>query len=314
MTHKLARTAAALAVVLAPALPLAVLPAMAQDQKPATPPAAETKAEDVVVATVNGQKIMRSDVEFAAANLPPQYRQMPLQLIYPALLDQLIDGKLMSTEGRKLNLQSDPEVKKRLAMIEDRLIQDAYLQREVDKKVTPAAMKDRYEKLVKDQPAEEEVKARHILVKTEAEAKQVIAELKKGGDFDKIAKEKSTDKGSGAQGGDLGWFKKGDMVAEFADSAFKMKKGETSATPVKTQFGFHVIRVEDRRTAPPPTFEESEDEIRAELSREAVNQIVADVRGKSKIERFNLDGSKIEEKPADPAAKPAEPAKPADKK
>ena len=166
-------------------------------------------------------------------------------------------------------------------------------------------------------PAEEEVHARHILVSTEDEAKALIAELKKGAAFDKLAKEKSTDKASGAEGGDLGWFKKSDMVKEFADAAFGLKKGELSETPIKTQFGYHIIQIDDRRTAPPPALEELSDQIREELAREAVAAQLDKLRAGAKIEKFNMDGSKAEAapaapaKPAAPAATPAKPAAPA---
>ena len=142
---------------------------------------------------------------------------------------------------------------------------------------------------------------------TEDEAKALIAELKKGAAFDKLAKEKSTDKASGAEGGDLGWFKKSDMVKEFADAAFALKKGELTETPVKTQFGYHVIKVEDRRKAPPPAFEELADQLREEMAREAVTAQLDQLRSGAKIEKFNMDGSKPEPAPAKPAA-PAAPA------
>ena len=139
-----------------------------------------------------------------------------------------------------------------MAFVEDQVIQDFWLQREIAKRITPDKMQQRYQEKLKSMPAEEEVHARHILVATEAEAKDLLAELKKGTPIDKLAKEKSTDKASGAEGGDLGWFKRTDMVKEFSDAAFALKKGELSETPVKTQFGYHVIKVEDRRQAPPP--------------------------------------------------------------
>jgi peptidyl-prolyl cis-trans isomerase C len=168
-------------------------------------------------------------------------------------------------------------------------------------------LQKRYEERLKAMPTEEEVHARHILVSTEDEAKALIAELKKGAAFDKLAKEKSTDKASGAEGGDLGWFKKSDMVKEFADAAFALKKGELTDNPVKTQFGYHVIKLEDRRQAPPPTFEELQDQIREELARETVTQILDQLRAGAKIEKFNIDGSKAEPQ----AAKPAVPGAPA---
>ena len=271
-------------------------PAPAPAQKPADPKKDEVKKDDPVVAIVNGQKVLRSEVEGLMGSLPAQYRQLPIQMIFPALLEQMIDGKLLASEGRKAGMQNDAEVKKRLAFIEDRLVQEVYLTKEIDKRVTDEMLKTRYDKFIKERKPEDEVKARHILVKEEAEAKAIIEELKKGGDFDKIAKDKSTDKGSGAQGGDLGYFKKDDMVPEFAEAAFKLKKGEVTDAPIKTQFGWHVIRVDDRRLAEPPKFEEMKDELKGEVVREVVAKIVEDVRAKAKIERFNMDGSKIEEK------------------
>ena len=302
------RTLAALAVVVVVAAGIVFL--WLRNQGPAP---VDAKAGDVVVATVNGQKVMRSEVEMMAASLPPQYRQMPMQMIFPALVDQVINTKLLAGEGRKQGLQNDPEVRRRMTMIEDRLIQDTFEQKEIAKQITPEALKARYAKQVAAMPAEEEVNARHILVKTEEEATTIIAAVKGGGDFAALAKEKSTDTGSGANGGELGWFRKTDMVGEFAEAAFKLKKGEVSETPVKTQFGFHVIKLEDRRAAKPPTFEESEEELRTVLERELSAQVLEQMRAKAQIERFNPDGSKIveEKKPAE--NKPAD-TKPAENK
>jgi peptidyl-prolyl cis-trans isomerase C len=241
--------------------------------------------------------------------LPQQYRNMPLQAVFPALLDRIVDSKLVVQEGKKNKVTDDPAFKKRMAFVEDQVLQDFWIQREVARKVTQEKLQQRYEERLKSMPAEEEVHARHILVSTEDEAKAIIAELKKGAAFDKLAKEKSTDKASGAEGGDLGWFKKSDMVKEFADAAFALKKDELTETPVKTQFGYHVIKVEDRRKAPPPAFEELADQLREEMSREAVTAQLDQLRSGAKIEKFNMDGSKAEVAPAKPAA-PAAPGRP----
>jgi peptidyl-prolyl cis-trans isomerase C len=283
-------------------------PPAAKPQQPAQP-AKPTQAspKDPVVAIVNGQQIRLSELEVAQQALPPQYRNMPLKSVYPALLDRIIDSKLVVADGRKNKIPDDPAFKKRMAFIEDQILQDFWLQKEIAKRVTPEKMKERYQERLKSTPAEEEVRARHILVATEDEAKALIAEIKKGGAFDKLAKEKSTDKASGAEGGDLGWFKKSDMVKEFADAAFALKKGELTDNPVKTQFGYHVIKLEDRRQAPPPTFEELQDQIREELARETVTQILDQLRAGAKIEKFNIDGSKAEPQ----AAKPVVPGAPA---
>jgi len=273
----------------------------------ANPAQANPAAKDPVVAIVNGQSIRLSELEVAQQALPPQYRNVPLSSVFPALLDRIIDSKLAVADGRKNKIPDDPAFKKRMAFVEDQVLQDFWLQREIAKRVTAEKMQQRYQERLKSTPPEEEVRARHILVSTDDEAKALIAELKKGGAFDKLAKEKSTDKASGAEGGDLGWFKKSDMVKEFADAAFALKKGELTDTPVKTQFGYHVIKLEDRRQAPPPTFEELSDPIREELARETITQILDQLRAGAKIEKFSIDGSK----PEPQAAKPAAPGTPA---
>jgi peptidyl-prolyl cis-trans isomerase C len=284
---------------------------------PAKPPAqAAQPLKDPVVATVNGQPIRLSELEVAQQSLPQQYRNMPLQAVFPALLDRIIDSKLVVQEGKKNKVNEDPAFKKRMAFVEDQVLQDFWIQREIARLVTAEKLQKRYEERLKAMPTEEEVHARHILVSTEDEAKALIAELKKGAAFDKLAKEKSTDKASGAEGGDLGWFKKSDMVKEFADAAFNLKKGELTETPVKTQFGYHVIKVEDRRKAPPPAFEEMADQLKEEMAREVITAQLDQMRSGAKIEKFAMDGSKpdpaAQAKPAAPANRPAaQPAAPA---
>ncbi|MBM3648946.1 MAG: peptidylprolyl isomerase [Alphaproteobacteria bacterium] len=286
----------------------------AQPKPAAKPPAPQPAAQplkDPVVAIVNGQPIRLSELEVAQQSLPQQYRNMPLQAVFPALLDRIIDSKLVVQEGKKNKVNEDPAFKRRMVFVEDQVLQDFWIQREIARLVTAEKLQKRYEERLKAIPSEDEVRARHILVSTEDEAKALIADLKKGAAFDKLAKEKSTDKASGAEGGDLGWFKKSDMVKEFADAAFNLKKGELSDSPVKTQFGFHVIKVDDRRQSPPPAFEEMADQLRDELAREAVTGQLDLMRSNAKIEKFAMDGSKPDAPAAKPAAPAAAPARPA---
>jgi peptidyl-prolyl cis-trans isomerase C len=287
-----------------PAQPAAKPPAPAQKPQLSAP-----TPKDPVVATVNGQPIYLSELEVAQQALPPQYRNMPLSAVYPALLDRILDSKLVVADGKKNKVDADPAFKRRMVFVEEQVTQDFWLQKEVGRRVTPDKLQQRYQEKLKSMPAEDEVHARHILVATEQEAKDLLAELKKGGAFDKLAREKSTDKASGAEGGDLGWFKRTDMVKEFSDAAFTLKKGELSETPVKTQFGYHLIKVEDRRQAPPPTFEELAEQIREEVQRESVTQYLDQLRSSAKVEKFNIDGSKPEAQPAKapPAAVPTAP-------
>ena len=299
------------AVAAAPGLAQAQQPPAAKPpaQRPAQPAAPAPK--DPVVATVNGHQIYLSELEVAQQALPPQYRTMPLQSVFPALLDRIIDSKLVVADGKKNKIEVDPAFKRRMAFVEDQVIQDYWLQKEVAKRITADKLQQRYQEKLKSMPAEEEVHARHILVATEAEAKDLQAELKKGTAFDKLAREKSTDKASGADGGDLGWFKKTDMVPEFANAAFAMAKGGLSDTAVKTQFGFHIIQVDDRRSAAPPAFEEMAEQLREELTRETVTTVLNTLRATAKIEKFNIDGSKVDAPPPGAPPAPTPPAPPA---
>ncbi len=254
------------------------------------------KGDDPVVARVNGKELHRSDVALAQRSLPEQYQQVPLPQIYPMLLDQLVSGMLIAEAGRKDKLADDPEVKRRTARLEDRVIQEIYINRAVEAAATDKKLHEQYDKFVKAQPANEEVSARHILVATEDEAKAIIVDLGKGADFATLAKQKSTDPAKDT-GGDLGFFTRDSMVPEFADAAFKLGKGEYTKTPVHTQFGWHIIKVEDRRTAAPPSFEDSKDELTNEVAREVITAKVKALKDGAKVETFALDGSPMPAKP-----------------
>ena len=249
-----------------------------------------------VVARVDGTELHLSDVEAAQHSLPPQAQKLPLAQIYPMLLDRLVDGMLITEAGRKEHLDQDPDLQQRLRQFEDRLIQEAYLGRAIKSAETEERLKARYDTFIKDKAARDEVKARHILVKTEAEAKSVIAELDKGADFAELAKKHSTDPG-GSSGGDLGYFGHDDMVKEFADAAFALPAGQYTKTPVKTQFGWHVIKVEDHRSASPPSFDEARQEVSQLVARDVIDAKLKELRGGAKVETFGLDGKPL------PAAK-----------
>jgi peptidyl-prolyl cis-trans isomerase C len=277
------------ALVLA-AFALLAFSSPAHAQTVPAPAAPAASVADPVVAIVNGSEVHRSDVEAAREDLPQQYQSYPFEVIYPALLERLVDGKLLVAAGRAEGLATDADVKARLARLEDQVIQTVYLTRAVKAKLTDAVLKQHYEAYLKANPPEPEVHARHILTKTEDEAKDAIKQLKAGADFVELAKKASTGP-SAAQGGDLGFIKRGDVVAEFADAAFALKPGQYTETPVKSQFGWHVIKVEAVRQSSPPSFEEAKEELEREASREVIQGIVADLRGKAKIARFNADGS-----------------------
>ena len=250
-------------------------------------------AGDPVVAKVDGAPIHLSDLQDAAQSLPENLRGMPQQTLLPLLLDQVIDGRALVAEARKSGLDKDPAVQRQVAAAEDRALQNAMLTTEVTPTITDDALHARYNQEYAGKPGEEEVHARHILVDNEADAKKIIAELKGGADFAALAKQYSKDPSGAKDGGDLGFFKKDEMVPEFADAAFALKPGQTSPEPVHTQFGWHVIQVIERRNAAPPTFDQARDELREKMIQQGVQKAVAKARASASIEKFNLDGSQV---------------------
>lgn len=271
------------------------------------PAAAESARPDPVVATVNGRDIRASDVREAIAGLPDEYHGLPPNMLFPMMVDQLVDRKALVLLAEKQGLDKDPQVQRQMAHAADSALQNALLSRDVGPTITEQKVKERYDATVANKPGEEEVHARHILVNNEDEAKKIIAQLKGGADFAQLAKQDSKDPGA-AQGGDLGWFKKADMLPEFSAAAFALQPGQITETPVHTQYGWHVIKVEGRRQAPPPTFEQARDQLRQDMIQEGVHKIVAEARQGVTIERFNPDGSTP--KATDTAEPPPAPAKP----
>ena len=265
-------------------------------------------APDPVVAKVNGQPIHLSDVRDAAKSLPENLRGVSQQTLYPMILDQLIDGRALVAEAHKSGLDKDPEVQRQVTAAEDRALQNAMLAKEVGPSITEAALKARYDQEIAGKPGEEDVHAKHILVDSEADAKKIIADLKGGADFAALAKQFSKDPSGAQQGGDLGFFKKDEMVPEFANAAFALQPGQVSPAPVHTQFGWHVILLVERRKAPPPTLDQARDELRQKMIQEGVKKAVAQARAGISVEKFNLDGSPV--RATDAAEPPSAPAKP----
>jgi peptidyl-prolyl cis-trans isomerase C len=253
---------------------------------------------DPVVAKVNGTEIRESDLTAAEEDIGSQLPPMAPEAKKDYLITYVGDMILVSKAAEAKKLGETDEFKRKLAMARTKLLMEALLQNEAKTAVTDEAMKKVYADAIKDVGNEQEVSARHILVESEDDAKAVSADLKKGGDFAAIAKEKSKDPGSKDTGGDLGFFTKDQMVPEFAEAAFKLDKGQIS-DPVKSQFGWHVIRVDDKRAKQPPAFEQVKEQIENFVQRKAQADLIQKLRAEAKIE-------KLGEKPADPApaAKP----------
>lgn len=272
-------------------LMLATASAGAQAPSPApAAPSATTPATDPIIAKVNGEVVHLSDLQSAAKDLPPNARGLPTQTLYPMLLDQMIDGKTLVIEARSTGLDKDPEVQRQMEAASERVLQTAMLTKIVGPSITEEALHARYQADIAGKPGEDEVHARHILVDNEDLAKKIIAELKKGADFTALAKQYSKDP-SADHSGDLGFFRKDEMVPEFSAAAFALQPGQISDTPVHTQFGWHVIQVLERRHAAPPTYEQAHDELRQKVIQQGIQRALVAARAKVTIEKFNLDGS-----------------------
>jgi len=268
-------------------------PGSAAAPAPANPHAAGAAADaaaDPVVAKVDGQPIHLSDLQAAAQDIPAGAHKMPTATLYPMLLAQMIDGRVLAIEARKAGLQNDPAVQRQIAAATERVLATAVLGKMIGPTLTDDALRARYQHDIAGKTGADEVHARHILVDNEDLAKKIIADLKKGGDFAALAKEYSKDPGSD-HSGDLGFFKQDEMVPEFAAAAFAMQPGQVSDTPVHTQFGWHVIQVLERRHSEAPTFEQAHDELRQRVVQEGVQKALADARSRVTVEEFNLDGS-----------------------
>ncbi len=240
--------------------------------------------DDAVVATVNGQPITEADLTIAIADLGQQFAQLPAEQQRAAALSAVIEIRLLSAQAESEGLADSEEFQRRMEMLRQRALHSTYIDQQIASKVTDEAIRAEYDKQVAEMPAREEVRARHILVPTEEEAVAVIAELDAGGDFEEIAKEKSQD-GAAAQGGDLGYFGAGQMVPEFEQAAFAMNAGDHSATPVQTQFGWHVIKVEEIRRVKAPPFDKVKAELEQQATQEAVVGLLTELRRKAKIEK-----------------------------
>ena len=272
--------------------------------------AATAQAEPKVLAKIDGAPITEDDFNDALVDIGPG---LPEKLEGPErqkyVLDYLIDLKLVAKQALADKLDGGADFARRLAYYHDKLAMEALLTNTAKSATTEEAERKAYDEAAKAQPPEQEVHARHILLPTEEEAKAALARIKAGEDFAKVATELSKD--PGGEGGDLGWFTKDRMVPEFAEAAFKLEPGQVS-DPVKSQFGWHIIKVEGKRMKTFPPFEQVKDQAARYVAQKAQTALIASLRDKAKIERFDEAA-----KPADPAPAPAaeppaasDPAKP----
>lgn len=273
-------------------------------------------AVDPVVANVDGTKFTYSQVMEAKSSLPKQFQSESDEKLFPILVNQAVDNYLINKAAEAAGEANKPEVKKAIQKATEGIVAQAFLMEKIKPLITDAAVQAKYAEVVKNFPKEKEVHLRHILVADENTAKAVIKALKSGTDFKKLAQTKSTDE-TAKEGGDLGFFVKSQLPKELADAAFALSAGTYSQQPIKTDFGWHVIKVEEYRDAQPPKLDEVKNELKALITQEAIIALLKDLRSKAKVELFAKDGKplpKEEEKksaevPAAPAA--AAPAAPA---
>lgn len=261
-------------------------------------------APETPVAKVNGQDITEAEIKFAEGEIGQELAGIPDENRRRVLVEYLVEAHLMADAAEKADLSKGDEFEQRMKYYRLRALRDAYFEKQVRDSVPEAEAKALYDEKVKSLPAQEEIRASHILVKTQDEAKKVAEELKGGGDFAELAKKHSQDRG-GAAGGDLGYFTRGQMVKEFEDAAFSMEKGKLS-DPIETQFGWHILKVEDKRHRQPPSFDDVKDQITTSLVQGKLRGSVQELRNKAQVEFIDPAIKKaIEAEQAAPAAAPA---------
>jgi len=257
--------------------------AFAQDVSEADMQAALEKYDgSEVLATVGDQKVTLADAAMIYTTLPPEVGQVPAGQLLSGITEQLVSETALYQRAMADGLAETREMQNRLAAIRRSALAEAYLTAQIEARITDESLRAQYDAMTKDFEGEQEVNARHILVKTEDEAKALVEALEGGEDFATLAAEKSTGP-SGPNGGSLGWFTRDAMVAPFAEAAFSMEKGDVSA-PVQTQFGWHVIKVEDMRTQQPPAFELMAPQMRQQASQGVAQEIIAEIRGETEVE------------------------------
>lgn len=279
-TAKFCRQAVAAAFVLA----LAATAASAQTTAPQTPaPSGAQPAPDAVVARVDGQPIFEADIALADEEIGAQLQNYPPAVRRKVLIEFLIENQLFAKAAGAGKVADSTAFKQRMAYWNRRMLRDTYFEEMIQKGITDAEVKKFYDEKVASAASGEEIKASHILVATEDKAKEILELLGRGSEFAELAKQYSTDPGSKDSGGSLGYFTKGRMVPAFEAAAFQLKVGEVSL-PVKSQFGWHIIRVDDRRQRKPPPFEAVKERIIAALVRNKARQLGTELRKKAKIE------------------------------
>ena len=251
-----------------------------------------TQAQNIpIVANVNNEDISLETMIHAMNELPPEIQSQPFMSYYEDLLERVIDIKLFAQEGKKMKLDEEPSVRAAIDFVIEKVLMQAFLSKYVQENIKEENIKASYNNFIADETSREEIKASHILMDTESEAIDVINMLNDGDDFAELAKNKSTGP-SGPSGGDLGWFKRGQMVPPFEKAAFSLNKNEITQRPVQTQFGWHVIKIFDKRIPEAPSYESMKNKLIQDLERKIVSKKIQDLRNDALIEK--LSSSELE--------------------
>jgi peptidyl-prolyl cis-trans isomerase C len=259
-------------------------PAPAPPAAPAAPAAPAVRDPAAVVATIEGVAVTEADLTLAEGELGQQFAQLPPEQRRAAAMSAIIEIRLLAAEAIMKGFDKEADFQRRSAFLQSRALHSELVDKEVADKVTEEAVRAYYDKKISETPPVNEVKARHILVKTKEEALEIIKQLDGGAKFEDLANQHTTDPSGKTSGGDLGYFGPGQMVPEFEKAAFALEIGAYTKEPVQSQFGWHIIKVEDKRAQQPPPFEEVRDQFRQAVFREMYFALVKQIRAAAKVE------------------------------
>lgn len=288
-----------LAKVAFPLLALAIVAgdAVAQDKTPAAeaPASAPAATADpaAVVATIGGKPVTEGDLSLAEGELGEQFAQLPPEQRRAAALSAIIEIRLLAARAVEQGLDKEADFQRRASFLQERALHSELVEKEVAGNITDDSVRARYDKQISETPPVNEVKARHILVKTREEALEIIKQLDGGAKFEDLASQHTTDPSGKTTGGDLGYFGPGQMVPEFETAAFALDIGAYTKEPVQSQFGFHVIKVEDKRAQQPPAFEQVREQVRSVVFREKYFALVKEIRDAAAVEIADPELKKV---------------------
>lgn len=283
--------------IMNPDVVASIEPAAGEETKPVIPElgtaGVEIKPGDPIVALIDKVEVKRSEIFDMIDELSGPQQVVPKEVVFPVVLDQFVNGKIVELKADSSDIMNSDEYKTRLDDAKKQIARALFVEQAIADKITEESLKAAYDEYAKQESAVEEASARHILVPSEEEAVVLIKSLGEGKDFAELAKEKSTGP-SGANGGDLGYFKRGEMVPEFEKAAFALEKGAYTAEPVKTQFGYHVIKLEDKRNVEPASFEQMKAELESGMRNQVLQDLLGNWRSESNVTLYNINGEALD--------------------